>query len=280
MGERTMPVALTIAGSDSGGGAGIQADLKTFSALDVFGTSAITCVTAQNPDEVRGVEAVDPKMVALQVETVCAGFPVGAAKTGMLYSAEIIRAVAGAVESCGLDKLVVDPVMVSTSGARLLREDAVVALRDELIPRALVLTPNLPEAEILCGHAITTLGELRAAAQELSETFGTACALKGGHLDDPETSGRVVDVLSTGGEAIAMEAPRVDGRETHGTGCTFAAAVTALLARGEPLADAVAGAQRFVGAALAGACRVGTHYPLAWGGEASPGRRRALPPKA
>ena len=161
------PAVLTIAGSDSGGGAGLQADLKVFHALGCFGTTAITCVTAQNPDEVRGVEPVSPAMVAEQVRTVCAGFPIRVAKTGMLYSAEIIEAVADVVDECEIPLLVVDPVMVSTSGARLLREDAIAALLRRLIPKARVITPNLPEAEVLVGHTLESLDALQAAAEEI-----------------------------------------------------------------------------------------------------------------
>jgi len=187
MNEKTnLPAVLTIAGSDSGGGAGLQADLKVFQALGCFGTTAITCITAQNPDEVRGVEAVSAAMVSEQVRTVCDGFPIAAAKTGMLYSAEIIEAVAGIVEKCGIKNLVVDPVMISTSEVRLLKVDAVEALQNLLIPKARVITPNLPEAEVLVGHSIESLEDLKLAAGEIGEKFGVACALKGGHLGEGE----------------------------------------------------------------------------------------------
>jgi hydroxymethylpyrimidine/phosphomethylpyrimidine kinase len=276
------PVALTIAGSDSGGGAGIQADLKTFAALGVFGTSAITCVTAQNPDRVAGVEAIDPKMVALQIRTVCEGFPVAAAKTGMLYSAAIIRAVAAVVAELRIARLVVDPVMVATSGARLLQPQAVAALRTRLIPLAAVITPNLPEAEVLWGHAIRSAAEQAAAAKELCAEFGVACVVKGGHLGNAErgtrraeSRGEVVDVLCRNGKITAFRAPRVEAAETHGTGCVFSAALAAFLARGEGLETAVGHAQDFVVAALTHATRAGKHTPLG----ISPGlparRRRA-----
>lgn len=277
----SVPVALTIAGSDSGGGAGVQADLKAFAALGVFGTSALTCVTAQNPDEVTGVEAIDVDIVRQQIEAVCSGFLVRAAKTGMLYSREIIHAVAEAWSERRDVPLVVDPVMVATSGAGLLREDAVEALRAELIPLATVLTPNLPEAEILLGRRIRTADELRDAALRIGEKYGVACVAKGGHLGTADcrspiadrrgeetTDGgacgtaTVLDVLFADGEVHAFTSPRVDARETHGTGCTFSAALTALLARGESLVGAARGAQRFVVGALAGALRVGDHYPL------------------
>jgi hydroxymethylpyrimidine/phosphomethylpyrimidine kinase len=270
----TVPVALTIAGSDSGGGAGIQADLKTFAALRVFGTSAITCITAQNPAEVSGVEAVSPDMVESQVRTVCAGFPVAAAKTGMLYSAEIIRSVAGVVRELGLGPLVVDPVMVATSGARLLRDDAVEALRGELLGLATVITPNLPEAEILADREIRDAGELASAAGEISGRYGVGCVLKGGHLRNAERGtgngedeacapgDQVVDVLSYEGEVFVESSPRLEVQETHGTGCTFSAAMTAYLALGEDVPSAFKAAKILVASALENAISTGDHFPL------------------
>lgn len=258
--SRKIPVALTIAGSDSGGGAGIQTDLKTFMASTVFGTSAITCVTAQNPDGVSGVEAVSPEMVQLQIKAVAEGFPVSATKTGMLYSADIIRAVAEMVREQSLGMLVVDPVMVATSGSKLLRDDAVKALCSELIPLSDVVTPNLPEAEVLSGHKITTKDDLIAAAKEIGDTFGVACIAKGGHLDIG--SNEVFDVLYANGEITVIASPLIAAKETHGTGCTFAAAVTAGLALGEDLATAFKKAKRFVANALVNAWQAGKHYPL------------------
>lgn len=254
-----IPAVLTIAGSDSGGGAGIQADLKTFAAFRVFGTSAITCVTAQNPDEVRGIKSLSPEMVSLQVRTVCAGFPVAAAKTGMLYSASIIRATAAAVAECRIPNVVVDPVMISTSGARLLREDAVSALCRDLFPRARVVTPNLDEAEMLLGRRVATLAQLKDAARDLSVAFGVPFVIKGGHL----RGRRVTDVLSEGHGVVEFHVERVRAAETHGTGCTFSAAVAACLALNRPLSEAVRRAQRFVACALQRAAPVGKHRPLA-----------------
>lgn len=266
---QTLPVVLTIAGSDSGGGAGVQADLKAFFALGVFGTSAITCVTAQNPGSVRGVEAITPEMVALQIHTVCEAFPVAVAKTGMLYSEPIIRAVARAVEACRLPLLVVDPVMVATSGARLLREDAMTALKQTLIPMARVITPNLPEAEILCGRRLSSQREAEEAAIEIEKNWGAACVLKGGHADwnpqqdkDGHAIGEIVDILCDQGRIWRFPGPRVPVAETHGTGCTFSAALTALLAAGRPLATAVGEAKEFVGASLRAAIPAGKHTPL------------------
>jgi hydroxymethylpyrimidine/phosphomethylpyrimidine kinase len=257
---RTVPVALTIAGSDSGGGAGIQADLKTFASLGVFGTSAITCLTAQNPDRVDGVEEVSPAMVARQIRTVCAGFPVAAAKTGMLFSAPIIRAVAREADRCGFRRLVVDPVMISTSGARLLRDDAVAALCRELLPLATVITPNLPEAEALLGERIVSIEDMKAAAEALTRRFGCASVVKGGHCE----GSRVHDLLFDGRRMTVLTSPRLKVRETHGTGCTFSAALAANLAAGRGLADAFREAKGYVAAALRNATRAGRHSPLGW----------------
>lgn len=247
-----------MAGSDSGGGAGIQADLKVFHALGAFGTTAITCITAQNPDGVTGVAAISAAMVRRQIAAVCDGFPVAAAKTGMLYSRPIIRAVAACVRERRLPNLVVDPVMVATSGARLLRDDAVAALCADLLPLATVITPNLPEAEALCGRPIRSLRAMKVAARELAERFGTACALKGGHLPGRE----VIDLLYFGGICHEWRSPRVKAAETHGTGCTFSAAVAAFLARGLALPDAVERGRALVIRALRRPLHTGTHRPL------------------
>lgn len=265
------PAALTIAGSDSGGGAGIQADLKTFSAFRVFGASAVTCVTAQNPDGVTGVEAVSPRLVEAQIRAVCAGFPVAAAKTGMLYSAGIVRAVVRAVEREGIRRLVADPVMVAASGARLLRDDALAALRDGLLPLARVITPNLPEAAILLGRTPACVADLPDAARDLAARFGTACLLKGGHLDGPE----IDDVLCDAGRVRVFRHRRVAGAATHGAGCSFSAAVAAGLAHGGPLADAVRAAQAYVRHALAAALAVGRQRPLHFFHGRRTGQRRS-----
>jgi len=259
-------VVLTIAGSDSGGGAGIQADLKTFSALGVFGATALTCITAQNPRGVYGISSMGSEMVAQQIKAVCDAFPVAVAKTGMLYSAEIIHAVATADVRQGIPILVVDPVMVSASGARLLQDDAVDVLCDELLPQARLLTPNLYEAELLCGHPIASLDELKAAAYEIGARFDTACVIKGGHLEGPE----VVDFLYDEGEEYLFSSPRIKVIENHGAGCAFSAAIVAFLARGELLNEAVGKAKVFVSEALQHAHRVGNHGPLNFvrGGEA------------
>ena len=251
---RKQAAALTVAGSDSGGGAGIQADLKTFAALGVFGASAITCLTAQNPREVAGVHPVPAPFVAEQIRAVFRGIPVRAAKTGMLFSAEIIEAAADALVDAGVP-IVVDPVMVASSGARLLREDAVDRLLQRLIPCATVVTPNVPEAEILAGQRIDGIEALRRVASDLSRRWGTACLLKGGHLD----TGRVVtDILAHGGALETFVSPRIAGVSTHGSGCTLSAAIAAFLARGCELVDACHEAHDYLARALA--------HPIdAWG---------------
>jgi hydroxymethylpyrimidine/phosphomethylpyrimidine kinase len=256
-------VALTIAGSDSGGGAGIQADLKTFTAHRVYGTTAITCITAQNPDAVTGVEPVSADMVVKQVEAVCEGFPVAAAKTGMLYSADVIRAVTDVVKHRKLRQLVVDPVMVATSGARLLQEDAIASLTEILLPRALLVTPNIPEAELLWGQPITSIEAQHDAAEGIARRYGIACVIKGGHMKtDPFERPHIINVLHAGGRIHSFQHARVAGGDTHGTGCTFAAAVTANLANNLPLATAVENAGTFVANAIAHNLNTGPHHPL------------------
>ena len=253
-------VALTIAGSDSGGGAGLQADLKTFMALDVFGTSVVTCITAQNPERVLGVAPIDAQLISLQLQAVCESFPVVAAKTGMLYSIPVIQAVADALRSCPIPHLVVDPVMVSTSGAQLLREDAIEMLGQRILKRATIITPNLDEAAILCGRPLDDLAAQEDAARELAQRFEAAVLIKGGHRDGPA----VVDVLAIDDKLHRLALPRVALPHPHGTGCTLSAALTAFLARGETLLQAVTLAKRFVYESLRRAAPVGQHYPLAF----------------
>jgi hydroxymethylpyrimidine/phosphomethylpyrimidine kinase len=254
-------VALTIAGSDSGGGAGVQADLKTFASLGVFGTSALTCLTAQNPDGVHAVLPVKPGMVRAQIEAVSKGFSIAAAKTGMLYSSAIIEAVADCLTEFGLRVLVVDPVMVATSGGRLLRPEAERVLKRILLPRAAVITPNLPEAEALLSREIRSLKDVKAAARELATCYGTAVVVKGGHLE----GAYVHDVLCAGGRTEVFRAARVKAAQTHGTGCTFSAALTAFLAQGKPLSEAVSKAQSYVGLNLRHSIDTGgAHRPLGW----------------
>ena len=238
--------ALTIAGSDSIGGAGIQADLKTFAALGVYGTSALTAVTAQNTTGVTAVMAVSTEVVTAQIEAVASDVTIHATKTGMLVNAAIVEAVAAAIEALDLPLVVVDPVMVAKSGDRLLDDDGVRALCAELIPRALVITPNIPEAEVLSGRRIASVSDARAAAEEIYQHAGTAVLVKGGHGDGPE----LVDLLFDGERFTEYLTTRIESRRTHGTGCTFASAIAARLALGDSLIEAIAAAQSYVGGAI------------------------------
>jgi hydroxymethylpyrimidine/phosphomethylpyrimidine kinase len=239
---KELPVAVTIAGSDSGGGAGIQADLKTFNDLGVHGTTVVTCITAQQPKAVSGIEACSPGIVQRQLEAVFDGFAPGAAKTGMLYSEEIVRVVARFFERHRLP-LIVDPVMVATSGARLLKVSAVKVLINELLPVASLIAPNVPEAEVLVRKKIRSVGELRAAARELHERFGCAVLAKGGHLRGLKVA---VDIFVDGKEEMLLSAPFVTKVRTHGTGCRYSAAVAAFLARGWLLPQAVQRAKGYI----------------------------------
>ena len=250
-----MPSVLTIAGSDSSAGAGIQADLKTFAALGVYGTCAITAITAQNTRGVTAVQETPPDNVAAQIDAVAADIRPDAVKTGMLASAPIVEVVAAKVREYGLPNLVVDPVMVAKSGDRLLRDDAVTVLRDLLLPLAAVVTPNLPEAEVLAGFAIDSDEDVRRAAKEIVGLGARAVVVKGGHREAAES----VDVLYDGTTFRDYSAPRIDTTSTHGTGCTFASAIAAYLARGEPLAEAVGRAKEYLTEALRRA------YPLGGG---------------
>jgi hydroxymethylpyrimidine/phosphomethylpyrimidine kinase len=253
------PAALTIAGSDSSGGAGIQADLKTFAAMGVYGTCAITAVTAQNTRGVTDVLELPPAIIASQIDTVVCDIRPDAVKSGMLSSVAIIEAVAAKVREHSLSPLVVDPVMVAKSGDRLLREDAVAALREQLLPLTAVLTPNLPEAEVLLGRSLTSWDDIRAGAQELAAMGARAVVMKGGHRE----GATVTDLLYDGHEFHEFTASRVDTTSTHGTGCTFASAIAAALARGESLHGAVAMAKAYVTKALQAAYPIGHgHGPV------------------
>ena len=295
--RKQLPVALTIAGSDSGGGAGIQADLKTFAALGVHGTSAIACLTAQNPRRVLGVEPCSPKMLRQQIEAVFEELNPAAVKTGMLFSAGNIAVVAGFFRSLAnqtgapasgtarsgwkletrraggrrsaMPLLVVDPVMVSTSGARLLQPAAEKILKEKLLPLAALVTPNLDEAEILAGSKINSPEKMRAAARAIHSRYGCAVLLKGGHL---KNSRAAIDVFFDGGTELLLSAPFVNGVSTHGTGCTYSAAICAALALGHGLPHAVALGKNFITAAIAGSCRVGNHFALGPGAFKKPAR--------
>ncbi len=250
--NRRVPTAITIAGSDSGGGAGIQADLKTFAALGVYGTSAITAVTAQNTQQVTRVLELPADVVAAQIDAIATDIGADAAKTGMLASAEIVELVAAKVREHGLRPLVVDPVMVAKSGDRLLREDAVQALRERLLPLATVLTPNLPEAEVLLGRRLASWDDVREGAQEIVSMGVGAVVMKGGHREGPAT-----DLFYDGREFHEFTAARVETTNTHGTGCTFASAIAAALAKGSNPRGAVALAKAYVTKALQSAYPVG-----------------------
>lgn len=249
-----VPRALTIAGSDSGGGAGIQADLKTFQALGVYGTSALTAVTVQNTKGVSGYEELAPEVVADQVRAVVTDIGVDAAKTGMLASARIIEAVAEAVEDTGVPNLVVDPVFVSKHGHPLLAEDAVDALRTGILPLATLVTPNLHEAGGLVGFPVDTDEDMRRAGETILEMGPRAVLVKGGHLEGLSDA---TDLLVTADGSTPVSAPRIDTPHTHGTGCVLSAAIASYLARGEDLEEAVRGGKEFVTQAIAAHLEIG-----------------------
>lgn len=259
---------MTIAGSDSGGGAGIQADLKTFTALGVYGTSVLTAITAQNTLGVHGVQAIEPAMVGAQLEAVLSDIGTDAAKTGMLFSAPIIEVVAEQIRIHGLTKLVVDPVMVAKGGASLLQVEATEALKRVLLPLAYCVTPNLPEAEVLTGLTVTDRAGMRRAGEAILALGARSVVIKGGHLVGEEA----VDLLLTAkGEPLWLPAPRLETRHTHGTGCTFSAALAAGLAQGLALEGAVRQAKRFITDAIRTAPGIGAgHGPtnhLCWAKE-------------
>jgi len=259
------PIALTIAGSDSGGGAGIQADLRTFAALGVHGTTAITCVTAQNPVGVTAAHAIPPEIVTSQLAALWAELPPAAVKTGMLFNAGIIQAVAKfwvsqkSASPARLQRpLIVDPVMIATSGASLLEPNAVDDLENRLLPHATLLTPNLDELAALLRRPVgdfTTVDDLRRGARELRSKFGCAVLAKGGHLRDGTDA---VDIFWDGREELGLVATRIRGLKTHGTGCTYAAAITGYLALGCPLAYAVQLAKTHLTRSLEQSVRLGT----------------------
>jgi hydroxymethylpyrimidine/phosphomethylpyrimidine kinase len=253
-----LPVALTIAGSDSGGGAGIQADLKTFAALGVHGTSAITAITAQNTSTVTDIFELPVGIITAQVEAVVSDLDVGAAKTGMLASSKIIEAIAAAIVTHRIPNLVVDPVMVAKGGAKLLHDDAIDALRARLLPLASVVTPNLPEAEVILGRSIRTIPERRQAARDLVALGALAAVVKGGHSADD-----VTDVYWDGIEMVQLPGTRVPTTNTHGSGCVFSAAITAGLAKGLAPLVAVRAAKEFISGAIEYSLEIGHgHGPV------------------
>jgi hydroxymethylpyrimidine/phosphomethylpyrimidine kinase len=254
-----MHTALTIAGSDSGGGAGIQADLKTFAAHRVFGTCAITAITAQNTLGVTMWRAVPTDLVTAQIEAVAGDIGVDAVKVGMLASAAIVEAVAAAIAELDLPHVVVDPVMVAKGGDRLLEEDAVAALRTELLPRAHIVTPNVPEAEVLSALTIRSIDDMRAAGERILKLGPRVVLVKGGHLDGPES----VDVACTAHGIFELRGPRIATRHTHGTGCTLSSAIAANLALGLDDRTALSRARDYLDGAIRHAPGIGQgHGPL------------------
>ena len=233
--------ALTVAGSDSGGGAGIQADLKTFQARDVFGTSAITCITAQNPANVTGIQEISADMIIRQMESVLSYFPINAGKTGMLFSKEIMFAFISVYRKYSFP-LVVDPVMVASSGARLLKETDIEFLKNEIIPEAALVTPNADEAEILLGEKIV-LENLEESCRKIYSIYNVPVLLKGGHRPAMQT---VTDILFDGRSVLRLESPLQRNISTHGTGCTYSAAICAELAKGETLQNSVRNAKKYI----------------------------------
>lgn len=257
--RKDIPAALTIAGSDSGGGAGIQADLKTFAALGVHGTSAITCVTAQNPEGVYGIEPCSPAIVRKQIEAVFDQLAPKAVKTGMLYSKQIIRTVASYFSEPGHPPLIVDPVMISTSGKPLLKADAINVLCRELLPKATLVTPNIYEAEILTDEEVNSVEGLRTVAKIIYERFGCGALVKGGHL---RNSKEAIDVFYNGKQHTLVSSAFIRGIRTHGTGCTYSAAIAAYLAQGFPLLKAIQKAKQYISQAIAGSKRANGSWIL------------------
>jgi hydroxymethylpyrimidine/phosphomethylpyrimidine kinase len=248
-----MRVALTIAGSDSGAGAGIQADLKTFAAHGVFGTSAITAITAQNTHAVIAVTALDARIVTAQIEAVASDFQLHSAKTGMLGTAAVVKAVAEAIKTYKIPLVVVDPVLVSSSGAPLLDANGFIAMREQLFPLAVLVTPNIPEAEALTGITIRSASDARKAAERLKAMGPRAVLITGGHAP----GGTIVDLFYDGRRFVDFPTPRIDAPSTHGTGCTFSAAITAHLALGRTLPEAIPLAQAYVSGAIRNGLAVG-----------------------
>ena len=251
-------VALTIAGSDSGGGAGIQADLKTFQELNVFGTSAITAVTAQNTLGVHGVYPINADDVTAQIRAVLDDFPVGAVKTGMLFSAEIIEAVATTLHAYSPLALIIDPVMIAKGGASLLLDEAIEALKGHLLPMAAVVTPNIPEAEVLANMTIKSDADVLEAAKRILKLGAQTVVMKGGHRQNATYAEDLF--LSADGERFSMRSNWINTKDTHGTGCTFSAAITAQIARGKKVTEAVVYAKHFIQAAIANGLDLGAGH--------------------
>lgn len=253
-----IPQTLTIAGSDSGGGAGIQADLKTFQELGVYGTSVITAVTAQNTTGVTAIYPMSPQAVQAQLKAIGSDFEIAALKTGMLFNPEIIKETAAAIQQYSWKRVVVDPVMIAKGGADLLKQEAVEALKVHLLPLALLVTPNIPEAEALTSIKITDSSSRRRAAEKILSLGAGAVVIKGGHGNDSEYAEDYL--LQKSGESVLYRSARIATDQTHGTGCTFAAAVTAELAKGHELQEAIYTAKEFIQAAISEPLNIGSGH--------------------
>ncbi|MFC1839407.1 bifunctional hydroxymethylpyrimidine kinase/phosphomethylpyrimidine kinase [Thermodesulfobacteriota bacterium] len=252
-----MKKALTIAGSDSGGGAGIQADLKTFTAFGVFGTSAITALTAQNTVGVQGIHEVDPGFVRQQIKSVIDDIGADAVKTGMLVNPEIVKVVADVIREYNLDNVVVDPVMIAKSGDSLLSEEACKTVIDELVPLSTVVTPNIHEAEVMLDMSITSLEDMKEAGKKIRKMGCKYVVIKGGHMDEGE---KATDVVYNGEEYFLLSEPRYETRNCHGTGCTFSSAITAGLAKGYPVLRAIQQAKAFISMAIKEGIEIGSGH--------------------
>ena len=257
--KRKYHKVLTIAGSDSGGGAGIQADLKTMSALGCYGMSVITALTAQNTRGVTAIHAVPPSFVAEQIDAVFSDIGVDAVKIGMLYSAELIEVIAAQLIKYGAQKIILDPVMVAQSGDKLLQDDAIQAIKDHLMPLAEVVTPNIPEAEVLTEHRIHGFADMQTAARSLARCGSRSILIKGGHLDENDST----DLLYLTGEDrfVRLEARRIASRNNHGTGCTLSSAIAGYRARGSDVEEAVRKAKIYIQQAI----RAGAEYTIGHG---------------
>ena len=250
---------LTIAGSDSGGGAGIQADLKTFSAIGCYGMSVITALTAQNTRGVSGIHAVPPAFAVEQIDAVLSDMGTDAIKIGMLYSAELIEAVAAALEKYGAGKIVLDPVMVAQSGDKLLQDDAIEAIKRNLMPLADVVTPNIPEASVLCGRQLTQWSEIESAAQTLAQHGSRSILIKGGHGEKEKSNDLLF--LADENRFVRLAADRIKTRNNHGTGCTLSSAIASYMAKGKDIEEAVQKAKAFMNRAIA----AGAQYQIGRG---------------
>lgn len=257
--QQSVPCALTVAGSDSGGGAGIQTDLKTFAVLNVHGTSVVTCITAQNPSEVRAIQPVSSRVVNAQFQALHNGLNPIAVKSGMLFSKAIAQSVLRGLELLKPRWYVLDPVMIATSGARLLQNACIRVIQNQLIPKASLVTPNIAEAEVLLDRTIRGPVQAKASVRQLVDRYEVPVLLKGGHLP---SRGKVIDYFYDGHTLNTMESAYIQGKDTHGTGCTYAAAITAHLARGASLEQAVEKGKAFIAEAIRYAYQVDAHQAL------------------